>query len=129
MSFEDGWLRSGDLARMDEQGNLFITGRSKLLIEVAGFKIDPIEVEAVLASHPAVAEAVVVGIRDSRGGQRLKAVVVRQDDVAPDALVRFMRGELSEQKVPTLIEFRDALPKSTAGKVLRSALIEPETAK
>ena len=129
VSFEDGWLRSGDLARMDEQGNLFITGRSKLLIEVAGFKIDPIEVEAVLASHPAVAEAVVVGIRDSRGGQRLKAVVVRQDDVAPDALVRFMRGELSEQKVPTLIEFRDALPKSTAGKVLRSALIEPETAK
>jgi long-chain acyl-CoA synthetase len=128
VSFEDGWLRSGDLARMDEEGNLYIVGRSKLLIEVAGYKIDPIEVEAVLTSHPAVAEAVVVGLKDNRGGQRLKAVVVRQDDVAPDALVRFMRTELSEQKVPTLIEFRDALPKSSAGKVLRSALVEPEIA-
>lgn len=127
-SFEDGWLRSGDLARMDEEGNLYIVGRSKLLIEVAGYKIDPIEVEAVLTRHPAVAEAVVVGLKDSRGGQRLKAVVVRQDDVAPDVLVRFMRAELSEQKVPTVIEFRDALPKSSAGKVLRSALVEPEAA-
>ncbi|HQZ13543.1 MAG TPA: class I adenylate-forming enzyme family protein [Devosia sp.] len=127
VSFEDGWLRSGDLARLDNDGNLYIVGRSKLLIEVAGFKIDPIEVEAVLARHPAVSEAVVIGLKDGRGGQRLKALVVPRDEVAPEALVRFMRAELSEQKIPTLIEFRDALPKSTAGKILRSALVE-ETA-
>lgn len=127
-TFDNGWLRSGDLARIDDAGNLFIVGRSKLLIEVAGYKIDPIEVEATLEHHPAVEEAVVVGVKDSRGGQRLKAIVVKSDDVAPDTLIKYLRGQLSEQKIPTLIEFRETLPKSSAGKILRSQLTEPEIA-
>lgn len=123
-SFRDGWLRSGDLGRIDEEGNIFILGRIKLIIEVGGFKIDPLEVEAVLAEHDAVAEAVVVGVLDRGREQRLKAVVVRAADVTPEALIRHMRGRLSAAKVPTLIEFRDSLPRSEAGKVLRARLAE-----
>lgn len=124
-SFRDGWLMSGDIARLDEDGNIFILGRSKLLIEVSGFKVDPIEVEETLQLHPAVAEAVVVGIRPSpQAEQRLKAFVVRHEEVAAEQLIRFLRERLSVHKVPTLIEFRDALPKSSAGKVMRGRLSE-----
>lgn len=120
-SFEDGWLRSGDLARQNADGSLTITGRLKLLIEVGGYKIDPLEVEAALLQHPAVAEAVVVGVRDgSYGGPRLKAVIVAADAVDADELTRHLRDRLSSQKVPALFEFRTELPKSSAGKILRS---------
>lgn len=116
---------SGDIARLDDDGNIFILGRSKLLIEVSGFKVDPIEVEETLQLHPAVAEAVVVGTRLSpHAEQRLKAFVVRHEEVAAEQLIRFLGERLSVQKVPTLIEFRDALPKSSAGKVMRGRLSE-----
>lgn len=124
-SFQHGWLMTGDLARLDEDGNIFIVGRTKLLIEVSGFKIDPIEVEETLQLHPSVAEAVVVGVRVARHAeQRLKAFVVRREAVSEEQLIRFLRQRLSVHKVPTLIEFRDALPKSSAGKVMRSRLSE-----
>jgi long-chain acyl-CoA synthetase len=124
-SFIDGWLMTGDLARIGDDGGIRIKGRSKLLIEVSGFKIDPVEVEEALQLHPAVAEAVVVGVRpNEHADQRLKAFVVRKGDTSPDHLIRFMRERLSAQKVPTLIEFRDALPKSSAGKVMRAQLVE-----
>ena len=123
VAFPDGWLRSGDLARLDTAGNIFIEGRLKLLIEVSGFKVDPLEVEDVLQLHPAVAEAVVVGARSSRDSERsLKAIVVRRDDVSTGQLTRYLREQLSAHKVPGLIEFRDALPKSSAGKIMRSQL-------
>lgn len=122
-SFQNGWLMTGDLARLDDDGNIFIMGRSKLLIEVSGYKIDPIEVEETLQLHPGVAEAVVVGVRPApHAEQRLKAFVVRADDVAAEHLIRFLRERLSVHKVPALIEFRDALPKSSAGKVMRGRL-------
>jgi long-chain acyl-CoA synthetase len=124
-SFHDGWLLTGDIARLDEAGNIFLLGRSKLLIEVAGFKVDPIEVEETLHLHPGVAEAVVVGTRVSQyAEQSLKAFVVRREPVAAEHLIRFLRERLSVHKVPTLIEFRDALPKSSAGKVMRGRLSE-----
>jgi acyl-CoA synthetase (AMP-forming)/AMP-acid ligase II len=124
-TFSDGWFRTGDLARLDSEGNLFIMGRIKLLIEVSGFKIDPIEVEDVLQLHPAVAEAVIVGVRVAKNAeQRLKAFVVPKDKVSSEDLIRFLRERLSVQKVPTLMEFRDELPKSSAGKVLRGQLSE-----
>lgn len=124
-SFRDGWLMTGDIARRDGDGNIFILGRSKLLIEVSGFKVDPIEVEETLQLHPAVAEAAVVGIRLSpHAEQRLKAFVVRHAEVAAEQLIRFLRERLSAHKVPTLIEFREALPKSSAGKVMRGRLGE-----
>lgn len=124
-TFEDGWLRTGDLARLDAEGRIHIVGRSKLLIEVAGYKIDPYEVEDVIASHPDVVEAVVVGVRSSpQADQRLKAYIVPRGRVSAEQLVPWLRERLSVQKVPTLIEFRDELPKSSAGKVLRSRLSE-----
>ena len=125
VAFAGGWFSTGDLGRVDAEGNVFIKGRSKLIIEVAGHKVDPLEIEEVLAGHPAVAEAVVVGLPDPRTGeQRLKAVVVKSDEVAPEALIRYCRERLSPQKVPAIVEFRDEIPKSGTGKILRGRLIE-----
>lgn len=121
-SFEDGWFRSGDLASLDASGNITIRGRSKLLIEVSGYKIDPIEVEDSLAAHPSVSEAAVIGIPDKGTGNRLRAYVVRDGQVSPDDLIRHVRSRLSPQKAPEEIEFVDALPKSPTGKLLRSRL-------
>lgn len=124
-SFKDGGWLSGDLGRVDADGNLYITGRKKLIVAVAGQKVDPIEVEDVLMSHPAVAEAVVIGIPDPRTGeQRLKAVVVKKSEETAEALVNYARSHLSAHKVPYLVEFIEALPRSVTGKVLRGKLLE-----
>jgi long-chain acyl-CoA synthetase len=124
-SFKDGGWLSGDLARMDADGNIYMVGRKKLIVAVAGQKVDPIEVEDVLMGHPAVAEAVVVGIPDPRTGeQRLKAVVVKKSEESAEALVAYVRSRLSAHKVPYIVEFIDALPRSVTGKVLRGKLIE-----
>ncbi|MGW1738782.1 class I adenylate-forming enzyme family protein [Nocardia sp. NPDC001965] len=125
-AFDEGWFRTGDLASLDEEGRIFIRGRSKLLIEVSGYKIDPVEVEETLMSSPAVAEAAVVGLADRRMGNRLIAFVVKEGKVSADALIRFARERLSVQKVPAEITFVDALPRSPAGKVLRARLVEPQ---
>jgi len=91
-----------------------------------GPEVDPFEVEEILAKHPAVAEAVVVGIPDARTGeQRLKAVIVKSQEETSDALIRYCRERLASQKVPSIVEFRDEIPKSAAGKVLRGKLMEP----
>ena len=123
-AFDDGWFRSGDLASLDEEGRITIRGRSKLLIEVSGYKIDPIEVEDTLATHPAVAELAIAGIPDPRSGNRLRAYVVKKADMSEDELVRYARARLSSQKVPTEIAFLDALPRSPTGKLLRAKLLE-----
>jgi long-chain acyl-CoA synthetase len=124
-TIRDGRFYTGDLGGLDENGRLFIKGRLKLLIEVAGHKVDPFEVEELLLTHPAVAEAVVVGVPDARTReQRLKAVIVRKDETTPEALIRYCRERLSSEKVPGLVEFRDEIPKSAAGKVLRGKLME-----
>jgi len=123
-AFDDGWFRTGDLASIDEEGRIFIRGRSKLLIEVSGYKIDPIEVEETLMTLPAVAEAAVAGLPDPRSGNRLIAFVVRGADVSADELIRGARERLSVQKVPTEIVFIDALPRSPTGKLLRGRLRE-----
>jgi acyl-CoA synthetase (AMP-forming)/AMP-acid ligase II len=123
-AFDDGWFRSGDLASLDDEGRIFIKGRSKLLIEVSGYKIDPIEVEDTLAAHPAVAELAIAGVPDTRSGNRLRAYLVKKDDVSEDELIRFARERLSIQKVPAEVVFLDALPRSPTGKLLRAKLGE-----
>lgn len=123
-AFDEGWFRSGDLASLDDEGRIFIKGRSKLLIEVSGYKIDPIEVEDAIAAHPAVAELAIAGVPDARSGNRLRAYVVRNGEVSKDEIVSFARARLSVQKVPAEIEFLDALPKSPTGKILRAKLME-----
>jgi acyl-CoA synthetase (AMP-forming)/AMP-acid ligase II len=123
--FRNGGMMTGDLGRIGDNGHLYITGRIKFIVEVSGMKVDPIEVEDVLMSHPAVADAVVVGVPDPRTGeQRLKAVVVRKADETADNIIKFSRTRLTPHKVPALLEFREQIPRNGAGKVLRSQLVD-----
>jgi long-chain acyl-CoA synthetase len=124
-AFRDGWFRSGDRGRVDEQGRLFITGRKKQLIDVRGSdKVDPIEVEDVLAVHPKVAEVVVVGVSSEVPGEEtVKAVVVPAGDCQERELIRYCRERLADYKVPARVEFREEIPTGPGGKVLRSQLL------
>ncbi|MFN9646407.1 MAG: class I adenylate-forming enzyme family protein [Cyanobacteriota bacterium] len=122
--FQDGFFYTGDLGRVDAAGRLWITGRKRLFIEVAGNKVDPVEVEDVLAGHPMVREAVVVGVPSGVAGEEtIKAVVVSEGPVEPKELIRHCQGRLARYKVPLLVEFRDEIPKSPLGKVLRKYLV------
>jgi acyl-CoA synthetase (AMP-forming)/AMP-acid ligase II len=119
----DGYFLTGDLGSLDAGGNLTVTGRTKLLIDIGGRKVNPLEVEAVLAQHPLVERCVVVPVHVSETVSRLKAIVVArrgaQPPLAPDALRRFARDRLVPYKVPRIIEIRPSLPTSPTGKVLR----------
>jgi acyl-CoA synthetase (AMP-forming)/AMP-acid ligase II len=121
----DGYFATGDLGRLDAAGRLFITGRIKLLIDVGGLKVNPLEVEAVLAEHPAVAACVVVPVQQSQTVFRLKAIIAPRHPAAPPAasdLRRFAQSRLAAYKVPRLFEVRDSLPRSATGKILRHLL-------
>jgi long-chain acyl-CoA synthetase len=123
-AFRDGYFHTGDLGRLDDEGRLYLTGRKKLLIEVGGYKVDPIEVQDVVVAHPKVREAVVVGAEGSVQGEELvKAVVVPDEDVDDRELMEFCRERLANFKVPQVVEFREEIPKSPLGKVLRKYLV------
>jgi long-chain acyl-CoA synthetase len=123
-AFREGRYFTGDLGRLDEDGMLYLEGRKKLLIETGGFKVDPIEVEAVIDSHPRVVESIVVGVDAGQGGeQRVKAVVVPEGECDEIELVAYCRERLANFKVPQSFEFRDEIPKSPLGKVLRKYLV------
>jgi long-chain acyl-CoA synthetase len=126
-SFVAGWFRTGDLGHLDASGNLYVTGRTKLFISTSGYKVDPFEVEDVLRRHPAVADVVVVGAAGSAGDQVVKAVVVPRDPGDERALraqlLALCRAELAVHKVPRVVEFRDEIPKSPLGKILRKYLV------
>jgi len=125
---EEGYFPTGDLGRVDEHGNLIITGRLKLLIEVGGQKVNVLEVEEMLARHPAVGEAAVVAVRVSETVSRMKAFVTAREagrPPVPEELRRFLRERLSAFKVPREIEVRAELPRSASGKVLRRLLETP----
>lgn len=126
----DGWLRTGDIARMDADGYFCIVDRKKDLINTAGFKVWPREIEEVLYAHPAVKMAAVVGVPDAYRGEAVKAFVVPRDGVAPSAaeLIAYCRERLAAYKCPRAVELRDALPTSGAGKVLRRLLRDGATA-
>jgi long-chain acyl-CoA synthetase len=124
-TFRDGWVFPGDLGTLDAEGRLTVVGRTKIFIDVLGHKVDPLEVEDVLVGHPAVEEAVVVG--DRIGADRaevVKAAVVVAGECTERELIRYCKERLSPYKVPQVIEFRDAIPRSPIGKVLRKELIE-----
>ena len=123
-AFVDGGYLTGDLGRFDELGNIYIIGRTKLIIEVAGEKVDPFEVEDVLCLSEAVSEAVIVGVPDPRTGeQKLKAYIVRANEATSDQIIAFCRNKLLAFKVPEIIEFIDEIPKSSTGKVQRGKLM------
>jgi long-chain acyl-CoA synthetase len=124
VAFREGRFFTGDLGRLDENGMLFLEGRKKLLIETGGFKVDPIEVEAVINDHPGVAESVVVGVdTEVPGEQKVKAVAVLDGECEERELIAFCRERLANFKVPQSVEFRDEIPKSPLGKVLRKYLV------
>ncbi|HWI51489.1 MAG TPA: long-chain fatty acid--CoA ligase [Symbiobacteriaceae bacterium] len=126
-----GWLYTGDMARMDEDGYFYIVDRKKDIIIAGGFNIYPREVEEVLFMHRGIKEAVVAGVPDEYRGETVKAYVVPKEGYTLDAgeIENFCRQHLASFKVPRKIEFRTELPKSLAGKVIRRLLLEEEKAK
>lgn len=120
----DGWLRTGDVAVVDEEGNVFLVDRAKELIIVSGFNVFPAEVEDVLVEHPQVAQAAVVGVADERTGEAVKAWVVPAPGASPtvEELVEFCRDHLARYKCPSAVSVVDELPTGLSGKVLRRAL-------
>lgn len=131
IALRDGWLYTGDVARMDEDGFFYIVQRKKDMIIVSGFNVYPNEVEDVLFTHPAILEAVVIGVPDQYRGEAVKAFIVLRPSATAtaDEVMEFCRANLAKYKVPSLIEFMPSLPKSAVGKVLRRELREMETQK
>jgi long-chain acyl-CoA synthetase len=127
----DGWLYTGDLAKMDEDGYIFIVDRKKDMIIAGGFNIFPRVIEEVLYEHPKIKEAVCYGMPDPYRGQTVKvAVVLKEGETATaEEITEFCRPRLAKFEVPKIVEFRESLPKSLIGKVLRRVLVEEEQAK
>jgi long-chain acyl-CoA synthetase len=125
---KDGWLWTGDIAKRDKDGYFYIVDRKKDMILVSGFNVYPNEVEGVLASHPKVLEAAVVGVPDAASGEAVKAFVVPRDKtLTVDELREFCSEQLTGYKRPRHFEFRDSLPKTNVGKILRRELRDEKT--
>jgi long-chain acyl-CoA synthetase len=124
----DGWIYTGDIARMDDEGFFHIVDRKKEMILSGGFNVYPRDVEEVLYLHPQVQEAAAIGIPDAFRGECVKAFVVPHEGASPTAeeIIAFCREHLVAYKVPQHVEFRGSLPKTLIGKVLRRVLIEEE---
>ncbi|WP_276540426.1 AMP-binding protein [Salipaludibacillus agaradhaerens] len=127
-AFQNDWLLTGDMGYMDEEGFFYIVDRKKDMIIASGFNIYPREIEEVLYDHPAIQEAVAIGVPDPYRGETVKAFIVKKEDedLTEDELITFCKQRLASYKVPRLIEFRDDLPKTLVGKILRRALTEEE---
>lgn len=119
----DGWLLTGDIATMDKDGYFRIVDRKKDMILVSGFNVYPNEIEDILAAHPGVLEVAVIGVPDGAAGEAVKAFIVKQDETLTTESIRsYCKEHLTNYKVPKLVEFRDELPKSNVGKILRKDL-------
>jgi long-chain acyl-CoA synthetase len=119
----EGWLHTGDMAKMDEKGFFFIVDRKKDMILVSGFNVYPNEVEDVVALMPQVLEVAAVGVPDDKSGEAVKVVIVKKDDsLTAEQVKAFCREQLTGYKLPKFVEFRTELPKSNVGKILRREL-------
>lgn len=119
----DGWLRTGDIAKIDKNGFVYIIDRKKDMILVSGFNVYPNEVETVIAAHPGVLEVGVVGEPHDAVGEIVKAVVVKKNpDLTAADIIKFCRDQLTGYKIPRKIEFRESLPRTNVGKILRREL-------
>ena len=120
---QDGWLKTGDVGHIDGNGYFTITDRKKDMILVSGFNVYPNEIESVVAAHPGVLECGVVGVPDEKSGEAVKVVIVRKDpELTKDAVIAHCKTQLTGYKMPRHVEFRDTLPKTPIGKVLRREL-------
>ena len=127
-TLRDGWLHTGDIAKMDEDGFFWIVDRKKDMIIAGGFNIYPREIDEVLFEHPKVELACALGVPDEYRGETVKAYIVVKagETLTEDEILAFCRERLTKYKVPKIIEFRDSLPTSIIGKVLRKELREEE---
>lgn len=126
----DGWLGTGDIGVMDERGFIRLIDRKKDMILVSGFNVYPNEIEEVLVMHPGISEAAAIGIPDEVQGERIKVFVVRRDpSLTAEDVLAHCRKNLTGYKMPKFVEFRDALPQTNVGKILRRALRDEELAK
>lgn len=130
-SLRDGWLYSGDIARMDEKGFFYIVDRKKELIKPGGYQVWPREVEEVIAANPKVLEVGVAGVSDPYRGETVKAwVVLKPEQTATEAEIKeWCADKLAKYKIPTQVEFRSELPKTTVGKILRRELVRQDKEK
>ncbi len=128
---EEGWFYSGDIGYQDEEGYFHIADRKKDMIIAGGYNIYPADVEAVLFEHPAVLEAAVIGVPDEKRGETVKGFVVLNEGqtATEDEIIAFCRERMAAYRIPRLVEFRDELPKTVIGKVLRRELREQELSK
>jgi acyl-CoA synthetase (AMP-forming)/AMP-acid ligase II len=127
-TLRDGWLYTGDIGKMDKDGYIWIVGRKKEMINVSGYKVWPFEVEDFLYKHEAVQEVGVVGVPDEYRGETVKAVIVLKPEyrgkVTEEDIIKWAKEKMAAYKYPRIVEFKDSLPKSGAGKILRRVLLE-----
>ena len=121
-TFRNGLFWSGDLGYKDAEGYIFVSGRKTLFINAAGNKVDPTQVEEVILDHPNVDECVVVGVSGHYGQEVVKAIVVGGNELSVDQIKEWCADKLADYKVPRMIEFRDEIPRSPIGKILRKYL-------
>jgi len=124
----DGWLHTGDVARFDEDGYLYLIERLKEMIKYKGYQVAPAELEALLHEHPAVLDAAVIPKPDEAGGEIPKACVVLREgsDATAEDLMTFVAGKVAPYKKIREVEFLDTIPKTVSGKILRRDLIQRE---
>jgi acyl-CoA synthetase (AMP-forming)/AMP-acid ligase II len=122
---EDGWFRTGDIGRVDADGYIFVEDRLKDMIITGGENVYSIEVERVLAEHPAVAEVAVIGVPDEKWGEAVKAVVSLEGEVSEADLIAWARERLAGYKCPKTVDVTDELPRNPTGKILKKDLRKP----
>ena len=131
LALRDGWLFTGDLGYMDEKGYFYVVDRKKDMIIAGGFNIYPREIEEVFYEHPAIQEVIAAGIPDPYRGETVKVFIVLKEGsaVTEEELSQFARKQLASYKVPRIYEFREELPKTAVGKILRRTLIDEDLKK
>jgi acyl-CoA synthetase (AMP-forming)/AMP-acid ligase II len=122
----DGWLHTGDIGHVDDEGYLLVVDRLKELIKVKGFQVAPAEIEALLLKHPRIADAAVIPVADDEAGEVPKAIVVAREPITAGEVIAFVQAEVAHYKRIRHVEFVEAIPKSASGKILRRVLVERE---
>jgi acyl-CoA synthetase (AMP-forming)/AMP-acid ligase II len=125
----EGWMHTGDIGYVDDDGYLYIVDRIKELIKYKGLQVAPAELEAVLLTHPAIADAAVIGTPDEEAGELPKAFVVKRADISAEDIMAYVADKVAPHKKIRMVEFTDQIPKSASGKILRRVLVEQERAK
>jgi acyl-CoA synthetase (AMP-forming)/AMP-acid ligase II len=125
----EGWLHTGDIGYVDEDGYFFLVDRLKELIKYKGFQVPPAELESVLLSHPSIADAAVIPVPDEEAGELPKAYVVLSGDATEEDIMSFVAERVAPHKKIRLVEITDEIPKSASGKILRRVLVDKERAR